>query len=359
MKNAKYVLILMFALVGCSKVNFQNALQAENTKMAAPPDDYDDPMIPVTPEPPPVVVTPEPPVVTPEPPPVVVVPEPPPVVVPPPAPPAPQKTTGTCTKGQSVSSCLSCDYTVPTVPAWQPSTKAEKLAQIQYLSCPIKNASNSPTHTTITQLQAVSKIQACTQAIYPETSMYDSQALTIAALLGDDPYMRNKIYGGLWYQPPYTDHFEQYFGVYHADIIKVFCGGEDPATVLAGPMLTKEYYDLCYGLGQCDPSQWTSAARTRWNTIQAIRDQLRSCMITSRDLPPLTVLPGQPLPETLVKSCSWKKFDGLFEVGGQAEVQSWLDAGYKVSVETGVSCSQITSTAGLSGQVTLTGFICQ
>jgi hypothetical protein len=389
MTRALALTVLSWIVTGCSNVTFEALPATVNAKMDLPPPGDDlvitEPVvIDPTPTPePPVVIQPTPqptatpdivviqptpiptatpvvvvnPSATPSPTPVVVVIQPTPTPVPPT--PAPTKTAGTCLKGQAISSCLACDYSVPTPPPWQPSTKAEKLAQIQYLSCPIQNKSDSPYKRIITQLEAVSKIQACSAALYPETAMSSAQAATIDALLGTDSSMRTKLYGGLYYQPPYSDHFEQYFGVYHADIRRVFCDGEDPATVLAAPLFTKEYSDYCYGQNMCDPSMWPKAARDRWNAVQAIRNQLRSCMTASASLPALTRLPGEPDPATQTKKCSWKKFDGLYELGGQAELDSMLNQGYTVSLETGNSCSLINSSNGLTGMVQLTGFKCQ
>jgi hypothetical protein len=268
------------------------------------------------------------------------------------------QTSGTCTKGDHISACLACDYTVPEPAPWQPSSKAEKLAQIQFLSCPIVNLSDSPFKRPLTQLMAVSMVQACSELAYPETIMSPPQSATIESLLSPDPYLRNHIYGGLWYKPPYTDQFEEYFGVYHADIRRVFCEGEDPSAVLGANAFTSEYALRCMRQGDCDVDQWPTASRNLWYATQKARRQLAACMAMSRVMPSLAHLPGTVPPIAANKVCSWKKFEGLFELGGGPALDEMLSNGFAVSLETGNTCSLITSKAGLKGPVTLTAFKC-
>jgi len=215
--------------------------------------------------PPPVVVEPpveEPPVVVEPPveePPVVVEPpvEEPPVVVEPPV------------------------EQPPVVVTPSPGTKAEKLAQIETLSCPIHNDSdkfyNYQSSQAPDRAAIFARIARCTAEAYPETPLSKQAQETMASLLGADSALREKIYDFLWYRLPYTDHFELYFGLSNLEARQIFCHGRPAANVLAGPLFTSEYARVASTEGYWD---WLRdpGAQARYNEVQAIRDQLRKCL---------------------------------------------------------------------------------
>lgn len=164
-----------------------------------------------------------------------------------------------------------------------PSTKAEKLAYIAYMSCGIPNKSfprsYSPKQPSLQQI--LEKVQACTPEAYPETSLNPIEALTINQLIDPkNPYMRNKFFSCLWYQPPYTDHFETYFGIYSPDILNVLCYGASSKKALEGFDQTTEYVKACLATDYVTCWNWEQdkAAQARWNSVQKIRSQLRKCI---------------------------------------------------------------------------------
>lgn len=249
----KYLIILSLSLasVGCEQaLKFSGVTTKVNSATIDPDDDFND-FIPPSDELPPPVIE-EPPV---EPPPVVVQPpvaEPPPPVEPPPPP-----------------------------PVWTPGSKAEKLAQIQFLSCPISNksdaqygydASDAPDRDTV-----FARIARCTAEAYPETPLASEAAETISTLLSPDDSLRHKFYDFLWYQPPYTDHFELYFGLDTVEARRIFCDGQDPLKVIDGPLYTTEYWQA-QSQDRYWQWLWDPAAQKRWDTVQSYREQLRRCL---------------------------------------------------------------------------------
>ena len=178
----------------------------------------------------------------------------------------------------------SCVVQASPPPVFVPSTKAEKLAYIAFLSCGIHNKSFPKSFCSVQPSldQILTKVQACTAVAYPDTSLSSAAEFTLEQLL--DPHhssMREKFFSGLWYQPSATDDFETYFGVYSPDILSVLCYGANSKEVLEGFDPTTEYSHACSGGGEgssCWYWQHDQAAQARWNAVQAIRSQLRKCL---------------------------------------------------------------------------------
>ena len=268
--------------------------------------------------------------------------------------PDPLKKTGACADKQSVTSCLSCN--VPVNPPAQPaiSTKAQKLAQIMAMSCQIYNKSYPTPYTAPTVEQIRSHILACTPALYPETPMTSAQTALINSLLDpSNDSLRQRLFKGLWYQPPLTDDFALYFGLENKEAAYAFCMDRP----IYGYLFTQEY---ATAITTKRLEEWQSnlEAQARWNAAQALRAQLFSCL----NKPGGVVTPDPTLPPPPVHSCDYKSFEGYYELGGRDEVATYLAQGYKVAVETGLSCTQLTvvpDVGAFSGKLKIAGVKCQ
>lgn len=261
--------------------------------------------------------------------------------------------TGVCSNQESISSCLKCEPPLVTPPPPRLATKAEKLAKIMAASCPIPNKSYPNGYVSPTPEQVKSRLYACTEELYPETVMGMHQAATIGSLLDDNnPAMRNLLFSGLWYQPPYSDDYELYFGLTGAEAAYTFCMGQP---LNPGPLVTTEYSKAVYG----DYDGWlrSPAAQARWNAAQLQRKQLQSCLNKPASAPVAVVPP--PVPGVV---CDYKSYEGTFNADALSEISSDLQQGYKIAMETDLTCSLISvmpSASAYRGKVKIAAYRCQ
>lgn len=319
MKKMVYMLMVVSLSTACNKMSFSNA-PALNQKL----DDTDviDPVTPPTI--PPVVIE------------------------------NPLRKAGPCADQQAVTSCLKCE--VPVVPPPPPviSTKAQKLAKIMSMSCQIYNKSYPKDYVAPTAQEIESHLLACSPALYPETVMTSSQVSTMGRLLDEaNNSLRVKLFGGLWYQPPYSDDFELYFGLEGSEAASVFCMNRGN---LGGLLFTSEYAQAQTIDGGMDRWSQDPAAQARWRAAQVQRQQLLSCFNQ-----PATVSPAPSVPVTPAKTCEYRSFEGKFEQGGREEIQNALAEGFKLAIETENSCmlvSQIPQPSDFHGKLKIAGYRC-
>ncbi len=268
--------------------------------------------------------------------------------------PDPLRKAGACADKQSVTSCLSCNVPVNPPPVPVISTKAQKLAQIMAMSCQIYNKSYPTPYTAPTVEQIRSHILACTPALYPETPMTATQTSTINGLLdASNDSLRQRFFKGLWYQPPLTEDFALYFGLENSEAAYAFCMNKP----IVGVLYTQEYANAVNS-HRVDEWQMNSEAQARWNSAQALRAQLFSCL----NKPGGVITPDPTSPPPPVHFCEYKSFEGYYEVGGRDEIATNLAQGFKVAVETGVSCTQLTAVPNVgafTGVIKIAGVKCQ
>lgn len=224
----------------------------------------------------------------------------------------------------SVLSCLKCN--VPLNPAAPPqlSVKAQALVDIMFLACQVKNASDRNNFRP-TKEMLIQKFNRGSESLYPETRRTSQMALVIAGLSNEaDLSMRKKMFGGLWYQPPYSDAFETYFGVTVQEAKSTFCwdgNTQTPSITGVSGLYSKQWAD-CQSSGQGN-------CRELPEYIAALgyRDQLNNVLFKSIHQP---YVPPAPLPE---KKCSWDKFEGDDIVAALKQYKKWKSEGRQLSME--------------------------
>ena len=131
---------------------------------------------------------------------------------------------GVCNQDSSTSvvPCLKCD--VPLVKkVSQLSAKAQALADSMFLACQISNKSDQ-TNYRPTKEEIINKINRGSEDLYPETIRTAQMELVIQGLTNtSDHSLQKKMFGGLWYQPPYSTAFETYFGLTVQEAKSTFC----------------------------------------------------------------------------------------------------------------------------------------
>jgi hypothetical protein len=220
------------------------------------------------------------------------------------------------------------------------------------MSCPIPNKSYPDNYTSPTSVEIDQHLLACTANLYPETTMTAPQAQTMNRLLSDtDDSLRMALFHGLWYNPPYSDHFELYFGLEINEAVQVFCLGG----TISGYLFTSEYAKVASDSTLYYEWLRNPEAQARWNRAQHQRQQLMSCL----NKPGVQAPVATPTPPT-PKTCDYQSFEGAFAQGGAEKIASLIASGYKVAVETLNSCDQVTSTStAFSGNVKIVGYVCK
>lgn len=265
------------------------------------------------------------------------------------------RNSGTCNNNESVLSCLKCETPPPPPVVPTLSTKAQKLAKIMALSCPIGNKSYPSDYVSPSATDVKTRLYACTAELYPETLMTANQTSTMAAALDDsNSAMRNRLFAGLWYQPHYSDDFELYFGLTGQEAAYAFCLGRP----VAGLLITAEYAKVASDITALE--RWTSdpAAQARWQAAQFQRQQLLSCL-NKPGSAPVDTAPATPAPAPV---CEYKSYSGTFNTDALTEISSNLQQGYKVAMETELTCTQVSTVPTIDafkGKVKIVGYRCQ
>lgn len=332
----------VIAMSACSKTSFSDVSTAVQSQV-------DIPLEPVVPpvEPQPLPLPPPP-----------VVEVPPPVVVPP----APvysfKLSSGACNSDSSTAllSCLKCDVPMNPPPPPQLSAKAQALVDAMFLACQIKNPSDRNNFRP-TKEMLVQKLNRGSDALYPETTRTAQMSLVIAGLTNEaDGSLRKKMFSGLWYQPPYSDAFETYFGLTVQEAKSTFCwdgGTQTPRITGVSGLYSKQWVD-CQSYGNLFCKE-IPAYVTAWG----YRDQLSDVLIKSITQP---YVPPAPLP---AKTCRWDKFEGDDMKAASAQFKKWKAEGRQLSMEikkaNGVSQCGVASEKNLvvGYTVAMASYVCQ
>lgn len=303
--NKKHVLAAIMAtmmLSACNKMQF--------SQMDLPSSDATSvtPVAPIIPEAP--VVIPEEPVT---------------------APPAPtfsfKMNAGICASDSSTQlvSCLNCE--VPqVVQEPQLSKKAQALLDIMTLSCDIKNRSDQ-TNYRPTRAEILNKLNRASESVYPDSPRTALIEQTIAGLTDpNNNSLRQYMFGGLYYRPPYSDAFETYFGMTVPEAKATFCWYGDKMTgriEYRTGVGSKEYFECTYIM---DPMYCRE--RPEYVRAQTYRAQLESAL-------QLSVTSPYKAPAAVAgPTCKWETFEGDDLVEAKKVIARWKSEGRKVSMET-------------------------
>jgi len=247
------------------------------------------------------------------------------VIPPPVSGPTYKLSNGACAADSStqVLSCLKCD--VPQVVAKpQLSTKAQALHDIMLLACNVSNKSDANNFRP-TEAMILNKLNRASEDIYPESKRTAQMTLVIQGLTNPtDNSLRQKMFGGLWYQPPYSDAFETYFGITVPEAKSLFCWNGDKMTGgltdITG-LVSKDYLDCQYS-----DSSFNCKEKPEYIAAYGYRTQLENALKLGVTNP--YVAPA-PTPQ---KKCSWNRFEGNDLVAALVQLKAWKAEGRKVSL---------------------------
>jgi hypothetical protein len=281
----------------------------------------------------------------------------PPLIVPKPQ---PVYSNGACAPDSStrLTSCETCQVplTPPALPQF--SQKGQSLIDIMSIACSVPNKSAPKNYVAPTKSELISRLNQLSPVLYPDSAMSAFQVSTIEGLK-TNPALQQKMFGGLWYQPPYSDAFETYFGLEVSEVVYQICY-QSPASIFtpynSSLLLSKQMIDC----QRSDSSIFGCKELPNYIDGNIYRNQLRAGMRESISNP---YVAAKPLPS---KTCSWEKFDGLYELGGAEQIGKWLITNQKISMEVkgpGARCSSVSSLPSGSdipqGEVILSAYVCQ
>ncbi len=234
---------------------------------------------------------------------------------------------GVCNSDSStaVLSCLKCN--VPKNPPLPPqlSAKGQALVDAMYLACQIPNKSDKNNFKP-TKEMIVKKLNRAGELEYPETKRTAMMSLVVEGLTNTaDSSLRKKMFGGLYYQPPYSDAFETYFGITVQEAKSTFCwdGNIDtPDITGVSGLYSLEWF-------QCVSSGFSSDCKEKpeYVTAKGYRKELETVLKKSISQP---YVPPASLPE---KKCNWDKFEGDDIVAAIKQFKKWKAEGRQLSME--------------------------
>ncbi len=286
-------------------------------------------------------------------PPVVVVPTPTPTPTPTPEPepePVYNKNSGPCAGDSSTAVTSGMKCLVPVLPHEEPpmSLKAQRLMASMTTACTMYNKSYGSNYKAPVSADHLAKLNRCSAQTYKDTSMTSAQSTTITKLASGDATLTNKMFSGLWYQPPYSDHFETYFGIAVNDVVRVFCLQDlNSFPTIVYPI---GYYDHVGDPNYQMPQNYVLANQ--------YLNSLRSCLSESLSNP---WKPGPPPP---AKTCSFETFSGPAGAPINAKVAEWLGKGQKVSADIlnqgkTISLTNVDQLHGYTGDILVGTYTCQ
>ena len=299
-------------LEGKSSIELPSTVDPKGPEVDVPNPEVPNPEVP-TPEVPPNPEVPEVPEV-PEAPEVPEVTQPEEPVV---TPPVYTRTSGACAadSSTSVTSCMKCD--VPAVPPQEPpmSLKARQLMASMTQACGIRNSNYGSSYTAPVRADHLAKLNRCTAALYKDSTATAGQSSTVSQLMAGNSSLLNKMFGGTWHQPPYSDHFKTYFGIEVYDAAKLFCMQN-----------TSSFPNFVYPVDYADQVNNDPFYKLPQEYVLAnqYREGLRTCLAESMRNP------WTPGPDAAAKTCSFETLTGESGATINTQVSEWLQKDTKL-----------------------------
>ncbi len=241
-------------------------------------------------------------------------------------------------------------------PPLQFSEKGQSLLDVMSIGCSIPNKSAPKGYVPPTKEQLVARMSRLSPTFYPDSLMSSAQKSVIASLR-TDPAMQKKIFGGRWYQPPYTDALETYFGVSVAELVYQICYQSPDANFTpydTSSIHSAEYINcVSNGSGSCkEKSDYIAANNYRQHLRNAMKESINNPYVAP--------------PPTPAKKCNWESFEGNYEQGAKEVLARWLVSGFKIGIEIGSLAGKCESVSSLPsgaseprGHVKMSGYICK
>lgn len=265
---------------------------------------------------------------------------------------------GECTKDpHQVVSCLNCQITQRPL-AIPLSKKAAQLLQIMENGCAIKNKSDPKTYRAPSRATIMKYLNRANATMYPDSPMTTRQQQNVDKWVANDKKNLERLFGGLWYNPPYSDDFETYFGIEPREARYFFCFEQPDSTFSLEsmtPLYSIEYYQCMHEYGF--PTSQYCTERAAYVKGNIYRKQLQASIIRSLEDP----INDQEL--VPANKCHWETMTGFYNLEMENKLIDWKNAGFEVvvSFESGQPRCESVTTASipLNAKVTVAGKLCE
>jgi hypothetical protein len=262
---------------------------------------------------------------------------------------------GDCSQNSiDVLPCLSCQITMKPI-GLPMSEKAKQLLKIMQNGCAVRNKSDPAGYRPPSNDKILSFLNRASNKMYPTTTPTQRQQVNISKWVSNDANHLNKLFGGLWYHPPYSDDFETYFGLEPKEARYLFCYGAPVVSFDVGSFTQLMSIDYTHCVHESGPG---SHCRESVNYVQAnvYRQQLNDSIVLSLNDP-------QNEEEMVpANKCHWESMSGFYNLEMETKLLSWKNGGYTLGVyfETGTPRCEpaLSSNIPLNAKVTIAGKQC-
>tara|TARA_B110001454_G_scaffold219199_1_gene251706 strand:- start:9479 stop:10531 length:1053 start_codon:yes stop_codon:yes gene_type:complete len=246
---------------------------------------------------------------------------------------------GECTKDPlNVVSCMTCQIDQRPLPA-PLSTKASQLLKIMELGCAIANKSDPQNYMAPSRTEILKYLNQATYKMYPDSTMTVRQQQNISKWMAGDKKNLERLFGGLWYNPPYSDDFETYFGLEPREARHMFCYEAPEASFSIGSV--SDLYSIEYfrcvqegGFSCRERADYVKGNIYRRQLIAAIEKSLVD-PVNDQEMVP-------------VNKCHWESMSGYYNLEMENKLIEWKNTGYELAVsfeKAPVRCEPLTTTS--------------
>lgn len=261
---------------------------------------------------------------------------------------------GDCTKESvDVLPCLSCQITQKPIEI-PLSIKGSQLLEIMDLGCQILNKSDPAGYKPPSRQSLLKFLNRADSINYPDSAATARQKVSLSKWLANDKNHLSKLFGGLWYQPPYSEDFETYFGLEPKEARYFFCY-QDPASAFSAYTIIPLYsanYSRCLfdgGPAGCrESANYIAANQYRKQLVNSLYQGIYDPYNTQELVP--------------ANKCFWESMSGHYNAEMETKLIDWKNKGYEMAVyfETDHPRCEKLSTAliPLNAKVTVAGKLC-
>ncbi len=246
---------------------------------------------------------------------------------------------GECTKDPlKVVSCMNCqiDQRPLAIPL---SEKATQLLKVMELGCAITNKSDPKNYVAPSRAAILKYLNQANTKMYPDSPMTTRQQQNISKWMANDKKNLERLFGGLWYNPPYSDDFETYFGLEPREARYMFCYETPDSTFSVGSvsdLYSIEYYSCVHeGRFSCrERAEYVKGNVYRRQLIASIERSLTD-PVNDQEMVP-------------VNKCNWESMSGYYNLEMESKLIEWKNAGYELAVsfeKAPVRCEAVAATS--------------
>lgn len=231
---------------------------------------------------------------------------------------------GDCSaEGIDVLPCLKCQNKM-FVPEINLSEKSKKLLMVMQGACKVPRKSSAGQRSLDVKDRIFKYLNQGSENNYTETVMSASQQQLFTELENVNSKLFKKLFGGSWYQPPFSEDFETYFGISTQEAYSLLCNDTPIASFNLNsflPLQSAYYMDCVFS-----NSSFACQEKPAYVLANKIRTQLHAVIKESLRNP---IGPALPI---ATSRCYWEKVEGEYNTQFEEVLIGWANKGYKIGL---------------------------